>query len=656
MQYCPHCMTATEEPFCPVCHNPTSYTPQAGQLAPGTTPDGRGRYLLGAALGAGGFGITYIGLDQKTGKRVAVKEYFPIQCAFRAENGAVMPKPGMEDFYAGGRKSFLTEGQMLYGQRAIPSVVQVHDYFEANNTAYLVMEYLEGITLQQKLQRDGVVDFETLQPKLYTLISDLSKLHKAGVLHRDISPDNVMWMPDGSLKLLDFGAARSMEDGKSMTVQLKHGFAPVEQYQTHGQGPWTDVYALSATIYYSITGHVPPMAPERLETDTLVPPSQLGAKLTSSQEEALLWGLTVQPKSRPVNMEVFGEKLFEGMNKVVVYVRCLPQGALLNDRYLIESVLDDDNFYITYRATEKNTQLAVIIQEYFPTGHSLRVGNSITPPIISPDPGQENFYDDARKRILAESKALYEQSAVASLVQVRDYFEANNTAYRVMEQLDGETLFQKVKREGAISFETLEPKLHALVYDLGKLHAGGSMCFNINPESVLWTSDGTLKLLDFGVKDSIEREYRENNTPTAIIYHSYFAPAEQYQTRNQGPWTDVYALSATIYYCITGKAPSTVPERLAKDDLQPPAACGAHLTAQQEEALLWGLEVQPKKRPQSMEAFGEKLFRTPDKTIQLHGSGTGKTSATPLQRKFLIGCGVALAVAVFMLILIAIFH
>lgn len=320
MRYCPHCMQAVEEQeYCPACGKPMNEAPKEHQLHPGTilTVGEDNAYLLGVSLGQGGFGITYVALDQRKGQRVALKEYFPIQCCQRFENGQVSAKNGAEDVFQRGKKSFLEEAKMLSKQQHIASVVKVMDYFETNGTAYLVMEYLNGVTLQQKTIREGMFRPDVLMSKLPKLLEDMEKLHQSGVIHRDISPDNVMWMPDDTLKILDFGCARSMEDGKSMTVQLKHGFAPVEQYMTRGQGPWTDVYALSATIYYCLTGKVPPMAPERLEADHIQLPSELGVQMDGGQETALMWGLTVQPKARPVSMEVFRARMFGDAKKPV---------------------------------------------------------------------------------------------------------------------------------------------------------------------------------------------------------------------------------------------------------------------------------------------------------------------------------------------------
>lgn len=271
--------------------------------------DGSHRYRVEKVLGQGGFGATYRGTDLDTREPVAVKEYFPVRCARRGEDGRVEPKPGMAEIYEGGRYSFLQEARMLASLEGMPSVVQGLVYFETNNTAYLVMEYLDGTPLYRMVEDKGRLPAEKLLPKLKLLMKDMAGLHDAGVIHRDVSPDNIMWMDDG-LKLMDFGSARSMEDGKSMEVILKHGFAPVEQYQTRGQGPWTDVYALAATVYYCLTGKIPPSAPNRAEEDTLQPPSKLGAALTPEEEEALMWGLTVRPKERPRDMRAFSARMF----------------------------------------------------------------------------------------------------------------------------------------------------------------------------------------------------------------------------------------------------------------------------------------------------------------------------------------------------------
>lgn len=312
MQFCPHCMKPAQGPVCGSCGGSMDWHAAATQLPLGTMLRGSDGtlYQIGAAKGQGGFGITYAAMDMMKGQRVAIKEYFPARCASRGRDFRVYPVSDQQQVFAGGMRSFLEEAMMLSAVRALESVVHVQESFEANGTAYLVMEYVDGIPLHEVLRRNGPMRAEELMPKLPMLLADLETMHKARVIHRDISPDNIILMPDGRLKLIDFGSARSVQDGKTMTVLLKAGFSPVEQYQSKGQDAYTDVYALAATVYYCLTGVVPPSAVNRLDKDTLEGPNQHGAGLTHQQEKALLEGMIVQPKLRPQSMEAFAAKLF----------------------------------------------------------------------------------------------------------------------------------------------------------------------------------------------------------------------------------------------------------------------------------------------------------------------------------------------------------
>ena len=318
MTYCPHCMNEASGSVCKRCGKPLSWEPGLDQLPAGTMLDGSGlhRYLTGAAIGQGGFGITYIAVEPESGRRVAVKECYPIQCAMRGANGIkVEPKPGQAKQLQGALNSFLDEARLLAKQTELESVVQVLDFFSTNGTAYLVMEYLDGVTLHEKMKSEGRLPSQKLLGMFGPLMRDIGLLHSSGIIHRDISPDNIMWMPDDSLKLLDFGCARSLEDGKSMSVLLKHGFAPVEQYQTRGQGAWTDIYSLCATLYYCITGKLPTPAVERLEGGVLMPPNELGAQLSEKQQAALLWGLEVQPAKRPQTIELLIGQMYSDIKQ-----------------------------------------------------------------------------------------------------------------------------------------------------------------------------------------------------------------------------------------------------------------------------------------------------------------------------------------------------
>lgn len=318
--FCPHCMhvLSEETDLCPSCGQRVEQSSGVNQLPIGTVlRSKRGHmYLFGAVKGDGGFGITYIARELVSNQIVAVKEYFPVRCQPQRDGElSVYPCSQMEQVYRNGIHSFVSEASMLQAVREIPSIVHILDFFESNNTAYMVMEYLNGITLKKLMENQSRFEPNLLFKKFLPLMRDMGQLHSAGVLHRDIAPDNIMLMPDDTLKLLDFGCARSMEDGKSMTVVLKPGFAPVEQYQTKGQGNYTDIYALCATLYYCLTGKVPPTSPDRLtcmfdgQPDPLLPPSAYGAAVSKEQEKLILWGLAIQPSDRPKTIEELADAL-----------------------------------------------------------------------------------------------------------------------------------------------------------------------------------------------------------------------------------------------------------------------------------------------------------------------------------------------------------
>ena len=310
MDYCPHCMRPATGKFCPACGGQIQWKAPSCQLPVGTLLRGStGRvYQIGAAKGQGGFGITYAALDLENWNRLAIKEYFPSSSASRDNRNGVIPTTGQQDSYHIGMKHFLEEGRMLSSVGALPSVVSVRDSFEANGTAYIVMEYVEGLPLHEVVKRRGRIPWQELLPMLSPLMRDLDILHRAGVIHRDISPDNLILTPEHTLKLLDFGSARSVNSG-NMTVMLKTGFSPVEQYQSSGQGPFTDVYALAATLYYCLTGVIPPSSIDRLNRDTLAEPNPQALGLTGAQVKALLWGMARQPSERPQTMRQFMDAL-----------------------------------------------------------------------------------------------------------------------------------------------------------------------------------------------------------------------------------------------------------------------------------------------------------------------------------------------------------
>ncbi len=290
---------------CPYCGTRILREPLPHHLPTGTVIDNR--YKIMGVLGEGGFGITYLGYNQKLGMPVAIKEYFPQGTTYRDTSGSNEVYVGSKDaesFFEHGKERFLSEAKTLVRFNSEPGIVSVMDFVEENKTAYLIMEYLDGETLQQYLKRHGKLSatetFEMLEPMMRTL----EKVHAAGVIHRDISPDNIMRLKNGQLKLMDFGAAREfVDENRSMSIMLKKGYAPAEQYRRKGeQGPWTDVYALCATIYRCITGVTPTDSLDRMSGEELKKPSELGADIPPAYEGLLMYGMALHQKDRCQNM------------------------------------------------------------------------------------------------------------------------------------------------------------------------------------------------------------------------------------------------------------------------------------------------------------------------------------------------------------------
>jgi serine/threonine protein kinase len=290
----------------------------AHQLLPNTILDQR--YLIEKVLAEGGFGIIYVGRDLRLEMVVAIKEYYPFEFASRNHTYSEEVTSSGEDAeetFEEGKDNFYEEAKAMAQFSEEAGVVKVRDYFKENNTAYIVMDYLRGVNLKTWLEDNKLMSAGEVLSLMKPIMTTLSRIHKKGLIHRDISPDNIMVLEDKSVKLLDFGATRkvSVKKDRGLTILLKRGFAPEEQHRTKGrQGPWTDVYALCATIYKCITGIIPDEATERLRRDNIKRPSQLGVSISRSQEKALMRGMAVLQEDRYQTIDELVEQLFSEEN------------------------------------------------------------------------------------------------------------------------------------------------------------------------------------------------------------------------------------------------------------------------------------------------------------------------------------------------------
>lgn len=315
---CPGCFSEKGDvSVCPTCGYDESQERSPILLAHRTVLNEQ--YLIGKVLGKpGGFGITYLAWDMYLQTYVAIKEFLPRDLAGRATDRATVQPHTNDDskLFSYGLEQFINEARTL-AQFDHPNVVRVKTFFKNFGTAYMVMDYYDGMSLNEYMTSKGNVLGETITLGImYPILDGLHEVHNKGFLHRDIKPHNIFLTSSKRVILLDFGAARvSMnERSKSMSVVLTPGFAPPEQYHGKGkQGPWTDIYAVAATMYYMITGSVPAEATERLYEDQLPTVKDMKPEISQSVSDALHRAMAIRAEDRPQSIPEF-QALLAGMS------------------------------------------------------------------------------------------------------------------------------------------------------------------------------------------------------------------------------------------------------------------------------------------------------------------------------------------------------
>lgn len=276
------------------------------------------RYKIEEVIGAGGFGITYRAWDPLLQSYVAIKEYYPSGIATRsADSSKVCVPVGQEQReYHRGRIRFLKEAQDVARFQSEPNIVSIYDYLEENDTAYMVMEYLHGCTLKQYIrEHGGRLDTDHILHICLSVLDALAVVHKAGMIHRDISPENIFICEDLIVKLIDFGAAKQvyLDGEQTMSVVLKPGYAPPEQYaKKDKQGPWTDIYALGATLYFAATGEKPEESFGRVLEDTIKPVCEVNPEIPRAMSQVIMRAMSVKIEDRYQTVEAMREALLAG--------------------------------------------------------------------------------------------------------------------------------------------------------------------------------------------------------------------------------------------------------------------------------------------------------------------------------------------------------
>ncbi len=315
---CLNCMKTFNEQFgvCPHCgFQPGTPPKEAYHLHPGTELNGH--YIIGTTVGFGGFGITYRAWDRVLEKMVAIKEFYPNGIVNRVpgEKEVIIYSGNRADEFLNGKIRFLAEARNMARFNTHPNIVNVYEFFEENNTAYIAMEFLEGMSYKQYIaQHNGRVDCQTAVNVVLSVTDALREIHKVKIIHRDISPDNIFMVPvdqqatNYKVKLIDFGAARfsSGEEEKTLSIILKPGYAPPEQYRSRSkQGPWTDIYAVGAVLYRSVTGRMPEESVNRVVEDHLPPPNALVPEIPQYLSDTIMRAMALSQELRFQNVDQF---------------------------------------------------------------------------------------------------------------------------------------------------------------------------------------------------------------------------------------------------------------------------------------------------------------------------------------------------------------
>ena len=278
--------------------NERRYGVQRNCLTPDTIL--KEKYRMGVLLGSGNFGMTYMAYDTILQQMVAIKEYFPNGLVVRSENGMYVDViPGEGEKFEKGKQSFKDEASRIFGMFDLPGICAVRDYFEANGTAYIVEEYLSGGTLKEYLKQKNEhrISWEECKEIFTPVLQGLNQLHSMGIIHRDISPDNLMFSSLGELKLIDFGAAKHCT-GEDLTLVVKEYYAAPEQYKDNQMvGPWSDLFALCSVMYEALTGRRPVPSLERMKKDSM-PKISSTVVIPENVEHAIVQGMSLDIQKR----------------------------------------------------------------------------------------------------------------------------------------------------------------------------------------------------------------------------------------------------------------------------------------------------------------------------------------------------------------------
>ncbi|MGD9828270.1 MAG: protein kinase [Hyphomicrobiaceae bacterium] len=582
-------------------------------LSPGTVLDAR--FEIMRTLSSDAIGITYAGLETETDALVTVREFAPAGLVKRDGAGSLVPAlEASGGPFAWGLSSFREVVSQL-GDVEHPNLDVHMGRIDANGTSYLVTRFESGITFQAWLDELQTPPTQTeLDLIAQPLLDGLAALHDAGLLHLNISPESVLLRYDGVPLLCDVaaGLAIAYHTGGDPLAGLPPGYAAPERFDKSVDRlcPATDIYGLAAILYRAATGRTPDAQTPR--DGERHPPAASLVQETYREDflAALDWALDGDPKQRPQSVTELRQRLAPPTDKAppaaptVTADQALPAGTEIND-YRIERTLGAGGFGITYLATDTRDGSRVAIKEYFPAALAFR-DNGFNVVALSAAAAEPFGWLLERFRHEARSLARFRHP---NIVGVRRVFDHHGTAYTVLEYLEGQPL--KVWMAGLgrrPSQKEIDAIASTMLDALEAVHRNHMLHRDVSPNNIMIRPDGTPVLFDFG---AARQTLSGRSITKAAVLTPGYAPFEQYLTNSehQGPWTDIYAMAATLYECITGKLPPEAPSRTMEDRYEPAAKLGLdEYRPRFLEAIDWGMRMTAGERPQAIAEWRQRLL------------------------------------------------
>ena len=529
------------------------------------------KYIIEELLGQGGFGITYKARHTLLNQLMVIK----------TPNETLRHDPEYTKYV----QRFIEEGRRLekLSETQHPNIVRIRDLFHENGTYYLVMDFVQGDSLYQVVHQRGTLPQLEAVKYARQICDALIVVHKAGLVHRDVHPGNIMIQQDGKAVLIDFGiAGETVPTTISSKFFANPSFAPYEEMRGNRE-PTVDVYSLAASLYYAVTGKLPASSFNRkVYNDALIPPQEIVSSISNELNQAILKGMEVEAQDRPRSIQEWSVLLGSGQVTTIWSSTARLQGG----KYTIIRIIAQGGFGITYLARDDKGDRVVI-----------KTLNERLQRQSDFSKFQEDFVREALR--LAKCRHPY-------IVQVEDVFQEGQLWCMVMEYIQGEHLADRVMNRGVLPEAEALHYIHQIGEALIIVHNNGLLHRDVKPANIiLRAGKAEAVLIDFG----IAREFTPDSTQPHTTYLSHcFAPIEQYKTvAKRGAYTDVYALAATLYFVLTNQQPPAAPQRATGKELQSPKQINPNISDRVNQAILVGMELEAKDRPQSMQQWLELL-------------------------------------------------